>query len=459
MKKDRFLPFKNFSISRDLMLDLNRVILGSGLGMVFFSTLNGAPFSGFVRSLGVGDFLYGVLMAFPVMGGLFQVLAAYLLERSGKRKKLFLLAGVIQRITIIPMVLFAYTLPDDLKPLSIGLIMLMLSLSAVGGSLNGVSFFSWMSAIVPLNIRGRFFSQRQLFFTITSLISGLSVGYLLDLIGGSTGFIVVFVIAAVFGLLDIVCFLKVKDPPMELEQERISLLKVWKQALTNKNFRKYLTFWSLWIFAVNLTGPFYNDYMINYLNMKYLEITMLNSAIYSFFTVFFIKRWGRLIDIYGNKPVMQVCGLAAVSIPLMWIFTSPDFYFMIVVINILSGIFWCGVELTVNNMTMSISPEKNKSIYIGTISMVTALSGSILAYFTGGLFMELTRGHIARLDIRLMGYPLNNYHLLFLIGSILRGIAIIFLLPMVEEEQAKDSHLLVKDIYRQTVAKLRGPFF
>ena len=124
--------------------------------MVFFSTLNGAPFSGFVRSLGVGDFLYGVLMAFPVMGGLFQVLAAYLLERSGKRKKLFLLAGVIQRITIIPMVLFAYTLPDDLKPLSIGLIMLMLSLSAVGGSLNGVSFFSWMSAIVPLNIRGRF---------------------------------------------------------------------------------------------------------------------------------------------------------------------------------------------------------------------------------------------------------------------------------------------------------------
>lgn len=81
------------------------------------------------------------------------------------------------------MVLFAYTLPDDLKPLSIGLIMLMLSLSAVGGSLNGVSFFSWMSAIVPLNIRGRFFSQRQLFFTITSLISGLSVGYLLDLIG------------------------------------------------------------------------------------------------------------------------------------------------------------------------------------------------------------------------------------------------------------------------------------
>lgn len=54
------------------MLDLNRVILGSGLGMVFFSTLNGAPFSGFVRSLGVGDFLYGVLMAFPVMGGLFR---------------------------------------------------------------------------------------------------------------------------------------------------------------------------------------------------------------------------------------------------------------------------------------------------------------------------------------------------------------------------------------------------
>ncbi|HZK34487.1 MAG TPA: MFS transporter [Bacillota bacterium] len=461
MNKDRFLPFKNFSISRELMLDLNRVILGSGLGMVFFSTYNGAPFAGFVRSLGVGDFLFGVLMAFPVMGGLFQVLSAYVLERSRQRKKLFLISGVIQRISIIPMVLFAYILPSELKPLSIGLIMFMLTLSALGGSFNGVTFFSWMSAIVPINIRGRFFSKRQLIFTITSLLGGLGVGYLLDLIGGSTGFIIVFVIAAIFGLLDVACFVKVADPPMDMpeDEKSISLIKVWKEALGNSGFRKYITFWALWTFAVNLTGPFFNDYMIHYLNMGYLQITLFTSAIYSLFTVFSIGRWGRLIDKYGNKPVMYICGLAVFLIPFMWIFTTPNFTLMIIFIHILSGVFWCGMELTANNMTLSTSPEKNKSFYIATISMVTALAGSILAYFTGGLFMELTRGYISSLNIMLLGYPVNSYHLLFLIGSLLRGAAVIFLLPMVEETDSKSPHMLVKDTYKQMTQKIRGPRF
>ena len=141
------------------MLDMNRIVLGAGVGMVFFGAFNGAPFSGFVRSLGVSDFLYGVLMSLSVMGGLFQLVAAYVLERTGARKKLFLISGVVQRIVVIPMVLLPYIVPPEWKALLIGLVMLLLTSSAIGSSLNGVTFFSWMADIIPLRIRGKVFQH------------------------------------------------------------------------------------------------------------------------------------------------------------------------------------------------------------------------------------------------------------------------------------------------------------
>ncbi|MBE3101453.1 MAG: MFS transporter, partial [Firmicutes bacterium] len=112
-------------------MDLNRVVWGACFGLIFFSAFNGATFAGFVRSLGVGDFMYGVLMALPVMGGLFQVLAAYILERTGARKKIFLISGVLQRIVVIPMVLLPFIIPPEWKPLMIGLIMLLLVSSSI----------------------------------------------------------------------------------------------------------------------------------------------------------------------------------------------------------------------------------------------------------------------------------------------------------------------------------------
>lgn len=445
MIKDKFLLFKNFPVTRELMLDMNRIVLGAGLGLIFFGAFNGAPFSGFVRSLGVSDFLYSVLMSLSVMGGLFQLLAAYVLERSGARKKLFLISGVLQRIVVIPMVILPYIIPPQGKPLLIGLVMLLLASSAVGSSLNGVTFFSWMADIIPSNIRGRFFGIRQAFFTFCSMIGGLGIGFLLDLIGGKAGFVVVFVIASILGLLDIACFLKVADPPMKTRTEKVELFKAFREAFGHPNFRKYLLFWSIWTFAVNISGPFFSDYMLNYLHMSYLKITLFTGTIFNIVTILVVRMWGTFIDEYGNKPIMFICGAGVIISPVLWLFSTPEAIGIIPVIHVISGFFWCGIELTANNLMMGLSPDKNRSFYIASFSLVTAVMGSILAYYTGGLLMELTRGHIESLHIMLMGYPLNNYHLLFVLAALLRATAILVFLPRVEEEGAHSPLEVIRD--------------
>lgn len=456
LKLKKLLQFKHFPITDDLRLDLNRIVWGASLGLIFFQVLMGAPFAGFVRNLGVGDFMFGLLMALPVMGGLFQLLAAYWLECSGARKRTFLIAGVLQRFVIIPMVLLPYLLPNAHPALLIGLIMVLLAVSSVGGAFMNVAFFSWMAAIVPIGIRGRFFSQRQLFFTATGLIGGLLVSLLLDVVPGNAGFALVFTLATILALLDIACFLRVSDPPMDPPQEPIRILKVWKEAFTHPNFRRYLIFWSVWIFGLSIAAPFFADYMISYLELSYLQITLYTQTIFSVFTILSVRFWGNMIDSYGNKPVMRICGIAVFLAPVLWCLTTPSFTLMIPIIHMLAGIFWSGTELTAANLMMGLSPDKNRSFYIASFALVSSLVGSILAYLTGGLLMELTRGWILAMNIQLLGYPMNNYHMLFLLSGVIRLAAVLLFLPAVEEEAAHPVSAVLRHIVRAFSNKVKG---
>lgn len=456
MKLKKLLLFKHFPITDDLRLDLNRIVWGASLGLIFFQVLMGAPFAGFIRNLGVGDFLFGLLMALPVMGGLFQLMAAYWLERTGARKKIFLIAGVLQRSVIIPMVLLPYLLPNVHPALLLGVIMLLLVTSSVGGAFMNVAFFSWMAAIVPMGIRGRFFSQRQMFFTATGLVGGLLLSLLLDAVPGNAGFALVFVLASILALLDISCFLKVSDPPMEPPKEPIRIRTVWKEAFTHPNFRRYLIFWSVWTFGLSLAAPFFADYMISYLKLSYLQITLYTQTIFSVFTILSVQFWGNMIDSYGNKPVMRICGTAVFLTPVLWCLTTPSFTWIIPIIHMLAGSFWCGTELTAANLMMGLSPDKNRSFYIASFSLVSSLVGSILAYLTGGLLMELTRGHILAMNIQLLGYPMNNYHMLFLLSGVIRLAAVLFFLPAVQEEAAHPAGAVLRHTVRAFTSKIKG---
>lgn len=223
--KGRFLLFKELDITQELREDLNRIAWGVSLGIVFFVCLNGAPFAGFVRALGVSELMYGILMSLPVVSGVFQVLAAYVLESTGARKKLFLIGGMFQRLSIIPVVILPLIIPEELKGLTISLIVFFLLVSAVGGAFNGVTFISWMAALVPLKIRGRFFSQRQMMFTFTGMVGGVLASWALDRIGGFVGFAVVFSVVTVFAIMDILCFIRVYDPPMVRPQHKLPIKK------------------------------------------------------------------------------------------------------------------------------------------------------------------------------------------------------------------------------------------
>jgi len=445
---ERFLLFGNLPVTKEFRLDLNRIVWGTSLGIVFFGALGGAPFAGFLRELGVSDLMYSVMMAMPAMGGVFQLFAAYFLERSGKIKKMFLISGIFQRFSIIPVVLLPLFVPKDMENLMFAAMFLFLGVSALGAAFNGVSFFSWMAAFIPIDIRGRFFGQRQMMFYLTGMFGGFIVSSLLDMIGGFTGFAVVFVLVTIMALLDIACFLNVKDPPFVKSEYNTPFVKVWKEAFLNRNFLRYTIFWAVWIFGLAMPGPFFIIFMLEYLKISFVEIAVY-AAITNIFIILFGRIWGSLIDRFANRPILYICSSVIAVLPLVWFAAVPGMHYIpVAVVHILAGMFWGGIELTSANLIMGLSPDKNRSVYIANFSVISSLAGSILPFVAGGFLMQMT----ADFSFSIMNFNMQNYHILFVSAVIIRIFALIFLLPHVRE----DNSSAVKGVLKHTAHRLKN---
>ena len=85
------------------------------------------------------------------------------------------------------------------------------------GAFIDTSFTSLIADIVPMRIRGRYFSARQRMTMISGIVAGVVMSWLLDRFtadGSLAGYTIVFILAGIFGAGDIACFFWVSWPPM-----------------------------------------------------------------------------------------------------------------------------------------------------------------------------------------------------------------------------------------------------
>ena len=433
---------------KELKSSLMLVTLAASFGLPFFALTGGPALTGFTRQLGAGDFVYTVIMSMPVIGAVIQVLMSYIIEATGRRKSMKITSGLIHRLLWIPIALVPFIILPDYTNARIWTVTIIIAISATANSINGIAFNSWMGSLVPTEIKGRFFGKRTMIYTITGGIAALAGGKLMDINPGLPGFSIVFIIAAVLGTIDIVMFFWIKEPSLKRPDKVPVFHKMFTEPFKNKNYMKYTLFIALWYFGVNITAPFLSVYMIEELRMSYLAITLFTQVAASFTTILFIRFWGRLADKYGSKPVMWLCCVAIIIMPLMWIFVTRDSIWIVLVINLLSGIFWSGFELTAMNQSIWLAPEQNRSIYIANYSLVVNVIGAALAFLCGGAFMQLTGNAVRALQLPLLGGQfLSSYHLLFFISGIVRLLVVILVFRSYGEKNSKTAADIMSGLF------------
>ena len=427
--------------------DLNLLILAVTFGMAYMTVYNGPSFNAFVRSLGGGDFIFAAMMAMPVFTGLLQLVASVALRRAGRRRKLFITAGLIQRLILIPISLVPLLLPERYQSVRLLLVLVLIATNAGAQAFMTIIFSSWIGALVPGEIRGRYLSRRAVISTVTSLVVAPLSGLFLDAVPGPKGYAILFSFVAVLGAMDIVCFFWVSDPPMTQPQASMPLHRQLTSPLRDANYRRFIVFATVFQFSLNLSGSFFTPFMLEHLHMSMLAITLLTQTVMSLFTILFVSRVGRLMDRFGMKTVMSVAATGIAFLPLFWHWSTPGNYFVIIfLVQMLSGILWPALELGLMNLSIWLAPEENRPSYLASYAFVVALFGILPGQLIGGGLMEAAGAWLRNHPmIWPTGRPVAPFDFLLVLSCAGRLLAATLLLPRVHD---KDTDGTAKDVIR-----------
>ncbi|MDR1262977.1 MAG: MFS transporter [Oscillospiraceae bacterium] len=445
-RKPKLALYDSPGLSDSLRKSLNFIIISGAFGTVSGNITGGAAWTGFLRAIGANAAALGIFAAIPVAANSIQILISYIIERTGHRREWMLRIGIAGRLLWAVIGLIPFIIPMEAAMLRIVTAMVFVALCAGSNAVISVSFYSLIGDLVPIRMRGRYFGVRQMFCLVAGVLTGLGVSMLLDRMHGYAGYMVALLIAGIFGGADIALFVFCDWPTMHLpEGKRDSLGRMLLTVALNKRFRKITLIMLYWGFAVNICAPFYNVYMLEVIGMTYTQITLINQVLPNVITVFIISWWGRRMDTHGNKPVMQFTGLFTMIYPLLWMFTGPNVFWILIITNIASGLLSTAFDLGAQNMYLNAAPDVNRSMYISVYFAATQLLGNATSNALGGILVQNVLPQLESLNWHIGGLMMTRYHFIYLISGILRIIMILCLLPMMQEDECKTVRALVTD--------------
>ena len=436
--KQRVQLFDTTGLNRDQIRVLQVFIWGVLGGTVWANITGGAAMTSYMKELGASDTLYGFVFALPPLANAFQLFASYWMERTLKRTQMFLVAGFIQRLVWLPFALVPVLIPMGQPQLRLWCAVILAMVSAGMAPFMNVSFFSFFNDAVPMRIRGQYLASRSRVATVVGLGMGLVVARLLDTLPVYTNYVVVFLLAAVFGTFDIACFLFCKLPEMEPRPEKARLVPMLKGVLADKKYMRIVLSITCWLFSVQIGSPFFGVYTLapiaeGGMGMTMTEVILTGQVMFNLGLIMFISRWGRTMDGYGSKPVLVVASFLTAFMPAIWFRIGPGMLALAAFGSFYSGATYCAVDLSMQNLFMSQAPDKNRSMYFAVYFIFTQLAGLALASIVGGFLLDNVLIAIDAMNLKLFGLAFNRYHALFVVTAVMRLLSAVFLLGSIKD--------------------------
>jgi MFS family permease len=426
------------------------VTLAWVFGAVWMNATAGTPLTLFAQELGASNFQYGLLTALPFVASLVSLPASLLIERTGRRKGVFLGGLYLQRamwfpIALAPLWLLSragHTAPGQATSLLLGLMFLMYAAGAFGGP----AWVSWMADIVPERLRGRYFSRRRQWGNLLAVPAALLVGWLLDRLVAGAGPMrhaetlrwcaLIFMGSAVFGLADISLFQPLPENPRK-PQTGSRLLKSLAEPLKNRQFLLLSTFVATLTFAVSVMGQFVTLYLIEKVRVDDLIAQIMLLVVPMIAQSLVLPAWGQATDRMGKKPVLTIAALGLIPAGLGWCCLTDGNPWLGYVLSAAGTVLWTGVDIANFNLVLEMSDRNTGSggsAYFAVNSVIINVAGCLGGLAAGVLATGL--GDWAWRPI-IGGKTYTFYDVLFAGSGLLRLAAVIVFLPLVKEPAAR----------------------
>jgi Na+/melibiose symporter-like transporter len=342
------------------------------------------------------------LASLPMLTNLLQPLGALLSNRTDSRHKYGLWIFLPSRLLwllLLAGIIFVDRFDGNSRQL-VYLTLALLLTSNILGALGGASWMSWLAALVPPKLRGRYYSGRNIVCSLANLLCLPIASFIVSNWRGTeiAGYGIALGIAIIAGLLSLGCQQFMLDiNPQDYRnqaQQSESLFTGLTASLADRNLVIFLIYFALWAFAVNLSTPFFNLYMLDNLDVDLNWVTLF-SSIGTGTNMLMLIVWGRIIDRFGSRRLLICTGLAVVMMPLFWLLTDlpqvhAQLWIYLAIFHVFWGGMWAAIDLGNNHIQIAIVPIEHHATFFAIAAAVAGISGA-LGTTAGGILIQSAR--------------------------------------------------------------------
>ncbi len=347
----------------------------------------------------------GLLVSIPpLLASFSQLLTARTMRWAGGAKKLLRIGTFIQAVLLLPIGFLIYFKSSH------GLLWLIVFV-AIFRILNNILGPAWgglVSRYLPENLRGEYFGRRCQLIAIAGLVNLYVCGIFLAWMKHfslAAGFMLIFLAAAIARFISFYymgTLVEIKIP--ESHEDRFTFW-MFISRFRESNFVKFILYVAGITFATQLSGAYFNVYMLQDLKFNYVQYMLVNlSSVLGGLLV--LSVWGRHADVVGNVKILKTTGALLPISPLLWCLAHQHWQLMLN--EAFSGFIWGGFNLcTANFIYDAVSPSKRVRCigYFNLINGVAIFAGAALG------------GYLTKVLPPLNGSPLIT---LFLISAFIR---------------------------------------
>ncbi len=388
-------------------------------GMPYLVWTGGSLLTGYALYLHTNPRQFALLAGLPLIAQALTPIIAWLAVRSGHRKRLALITGLIGRLVWTA----APCLP--LMPAAARLPMLLVIMFTSGVLLSAYNTLlsAWLGDVVPERARGRYFSFRGALHGFIGMFVALLGGVLLDHLAAPMKFQALLSVGVAFGVAALALVGLQWDPPVEKRAD--SLPDIIRAPLRDRTFRRFIGLSAYWAFAGALCGPFMLPYFYGELHLPFTS-GAIYSALVATLGLLLVPQWGRLADRVGHKPVFAITAVGAGSLlPLVWTLATPGAPWIVWGSALLDTTVSGAGGAALGNLLLAQAPRAQRAGYISVLGMITGLAGFAGSLVAGQVIGAVNAAHL----------PVSGYQAVFLLAAALRVGAAVFL-RRVREDQA-----------------------
>ena len=392
----------------------------------------GVIVSGILKYLGASDSINGIISGIPVSAGILLVFMPLVFRNITHVKRTVTLFAVIHRLLFSLMLSVPLIFENSAARMIVFVV--IYALGYMIGTFIGPSASNWLISLIPARIRGRYLGMREgimiASMTVVSVVIGVVVDHMKAIGNEALGYGICTAVIFVFTVANFLCLINIKEPPPAPARNKITLKTILSAPVKNKNFRKILILSVLWNFGLQIGGPFFAIYFYSVLGLNYTYIMIMNVLMYTI-RVFAAQFWGRLADrknwVYVTKLSLICLGAAHAGFVLM---NEGTYLWVYPIMQILAGIGWGGVAISMFNLQFEYAPEENRTSYISLNTSVGSVVG-----FTAILLASVIVSKVSGNTFYISSFPIHGMQFLLLASGVLIIFTSLFVHKFIKPEK------------------------